>query len=102
MDRCVKAAPDSMAAALALQKYILTILRIYHNILQLGGIMKPFESGERVTWKIQDHGKEKKIIGLYQSSENGVASVKVGDEIKTTLLARLNRCRGRKPNPMPV
>jgi hypothetical protein len=60
--------------------------------------MKPFEAGERVTWKIMDHGKEKKIIGYFVSATGGTAQVDVpGKGRMSTVLGRLNRCRGRKP-----
>ena len=62
--------------------------------------MRPFAFGERVTWKIQDHGKTKKLVGLFQSQEAGRASVMVDGKIVTTQTMKLNRCRGRKPVPI--
>jgi hypothetical protein len=59
--------------------------------------MKPFEIGERVAWTIRDHGKDKRIKGLFNGSVGGVAHVDVNGKVMTTVLARLNRCRGRKP-----
>lgn len=59
--------------------------------------MKPFIKNERVTWVATDHGKEKKIVGLFQSTANGKAVVNVNGKPVTTLLHKLNRPRGRKP-----
>jgi len=63
--------------------------------------MKPFEVGERVAWTVRDHGKDKRIQGKFVGADGTVASVDVEtpSRIKrmTTVLARLNRCRGRKP-----
>ncbi len=57
---------------------------------------RPFEIGERVTWKTQDHGKEKKMVGAFQGSKGSTAYIDVDGKRVSTLLARLNRCRGRK------
>lgn len=61
--------------------------------------MKPFLAGERVTWKVRDHGKDKKLVGRFVEAEGAVALILMPDGLttKTTVLARLNRCRGVKP-----
>jgi len=60
--------------------------------------MKPFEIGERVAWTVRDHGKDKRIKGMFAGSDKGVAWVDVeGKGRMSTVLGRLSRCRGRKP-----
>jgi hypothetical protein len=59
---------------------------------------KPFEIGERVSWPVVDHGKTKRLKGTFAGAKGSTAYVDVeGKGRVSTLLGRLNRCRGRKP-----
>ena len=59
--------------------------------------MRALISGERVTWTIADHGKQKKLFGYFvREAPGGKAVVRVNGQEQTTILWKLNRARGRK------